>query len=78
MAKEKRLNPLSEVAQKVLDVVLAADAPMTLAEIKKTVPEANAAHLVALRNRGFVGSELTEIEQMKLVKSKVNVYFSTK
>jgi len=71
MAKERAL---STVAKSVYDALKGSETPLTLAELKGLVPEANSAHLVALRNRGLVASEQTVVETLKVVKSKVNLY----
>ncbi len=64
MAKEtvKKVAELSPVAVDVLEMLKSADAPMTLAEIKETIPSANSAHLTALRTRNLVtGAEVEKI-----------------
>ena len=71
----KTVAPLSPVAQSILDLMKAEGRPLTLAEVRDLgIAEANSAHFVALRNRGFLTSEKVTREEMKLVKSEVNVY----
>lgn len=75
MANTKTVAPLSPVAQSILDLMKAEGRPLTLAEVRELgIPDANSAHFVALRNRGFLTSEKVTREEMKLVKSEVNVY----
>ena len=71
----KTVAPLSPVAQSILDILKAEGRPLTLAEVRDLgIADANSAHFVALRNRGFLTSEKVTREEMKLVKSEVNVY----
>jgi hypothetical protein len=70
----KKAAPLSETSLEILEVLKANETPMTLAEIKVTVPKANSAHLVALRTRNLVASEQVEIEVVKTSKVKVLQY----
>jgi hypothetical protein len=71
----KTVAPLSPVAQAILDLMKAEGRPLTLAEVRDLgIADANSAHFVALRNRGFLTSEKVTREEMKLVKSEVNVY----
>jgi len=70
----KKMPPLSATANAVLTALQSFPEGATLSQIKEILPEANAAHLVALRSRGLVGSEQVEIETVKIVKSKVNLY----
>lgn len=71
----KTVAPLSPVAQSILDLMKAEGRPLTLAEVRDLgIADANSAHFVALRNRGFLTSEKVTREEMKLVKSEVNVY----
>lgn len=71
----KTVAPLSPVAQSILDLMRAEGRPLTLAEVRDLgIADANSAHFVALRNRGFLTSEKVTREEMKLVKSEVNVY----
>lgn len=72
MAKERALSP---VAQEVYEALKGAGRPVTLAEIKEIVSGANSAHLTALKTRGLVSAEQVEKETVRVVKSKVNVYF---
>lgn len=61
MAKE--LKPLSDAAQKALEIIQGADKPLTLAEInaQSDMPIASG-HLTALVRRGFVTNEDVTIE----------------
>ena len=71
MAKRPELSP---VAKEVLEVLKSAGKSMTLAEIKEVMPNANSAHLTALKNRGLVGAEQVEKEVVTVAKRKVNEY----
>jgi hypothetical protein len=71
MAKEREL---SAVAKEVFKALQSFPNGATLADIKKVVPNANSAHLVALKSRGLVNAEKVEIETERIVKSKVNSY----
>lgn len=71
----KTVAPLSPVAQSILDLMRAENRPLTLAEVRDLgIADANSSHFIALRNRGFITSEKVAREEMKLVKSEVNVY----
>lgn len=61
MSDVKKPAELSPVALEVLEVIKTAEKPLTLAEIKATVPTANSAHLTALRKRELVDADETEI-----------------
>lgn len=61
MADVKKVAELSVDATNVLNALKNASAPMTLAELKAIVPNANSAHLTALRSRGLVDANETEI-----------------
>ena len=63
MAKEtvKKVAELSPIANEVLTLIKASDKPLTLAEIKASIPTANSAHLTALRSRNLVVSEDKEV-----------------
>jgi DNA-binding transcriptional ArsR family regulator len=76
MSKEtvKKVAPLSDTANEILDVLKASETPLTLAQIKEVVPSANSAHLTALRTRGLVEGEQVEIEVVKTTKAKVLQY----
>jgi hypothetical protein len=76
MAKEtvKKVAPLSETSNEILEVLKASETPMTLAQIKELVPNANSAHLTALRTRNLVEGEQVEIEVVKTTKAKVLQY----
>ena len=69
-----KVRELSVKAKEILEVLQASDAPMTLAEIKELVPDANASHLTALKNRGMATSDQVEKEVVTVVKRKVNSY----
>lgn len=69
-----KLAPLSETAQEILDFLTEQDEPMTLADIKEVFPNANSAHLTALRNRGLVDGEKVEKEVVTVSTRKVFVY----
>ncbi len=77
MAKEtvKKVAELSPVALEVLDVLRASETPITLAEIKVIVPNANSAHLTALRTRNLVSAE--EVEKTVMATKKVLAYSTT-
>jgi uncharacterized membrane protein len=76
MAKEtaKKVAPLSDTSNEILEVLRASDVPMTLAQIKVLVPSANPANLTALRTRNLVEGEQVEIEVVKTTKAKVLQY----
>jgi len=76
MAKEtvKKVAPLSETSNEILEVLKASETPMTLAQIKELVPNANPAHLTALRTRNLVEGEQIEVEVVKTTKAKVLQY----
>lgn len=69
-----KTNELSPKATEILDFLKGQDAPMTLAEIKLTIEDANPAHLTALRTRGLVNADETEVETVKVTKTKVLKY----
>lgn len=69
MATAKKTAELSIVATQVLEALKNANAPMTLKEIKEIVPDANPAHLTALRTRELVNATETEV----VVQTKRNV-----
>lgn len=66
-------TPLSETATKVLEFVR-ENPETTMADIKKEIPNANPAHLNALRNRGLVSAEKIEKEVLVTTKRKVLSY----
>ncbi len=68
----KKVAELSPVAIAVLEVIKNSSAPMTLKEIKEIEPQANSAHLTALRSRGLVNAE--QIEVVVQSKAKVLAY----
>lgn len=71
MAKE--LKPLSEAAQKALDIIQGADEPLTLADINaQSDITIVSGHLTALVRRGHVTSEDKTVEVV--VKKKVKAY----
>ena len=72
MAKKER--PLSDTSKTILEFLKESDEALTLAEIKEKFPEANSAHLTALRNRDLVVAEQTEKEVTTIAKRKVNTY----
>jgi hypothetical protein len=76
MSKEtvKKVAPLSDTANEILDVLKANDKPLTLAQIKEFVPSANPAHLTALRTRELVVGETVEVDVVKTTKAKVLQY----
>ena len=68
-----KVNPLSEGALKALEILQAADAPMTLAEMNEGLETPIAsAHLTALKRRGLVESDKVEIEVVST--REVNAY----
>ena len=70
----KKVKELSDGAKEVLAVLNDSESPMTLAEIKETLPSANSSHLTALKNRGMVTSEPTEKLVTTVAKRTVNIY----
>ena len=70
----KKVKELSDGAKEVLAVLNDSESPMTLAEIKETLPSANSSHLTALKNRGMVSSEPTEKLVTTVAKRTVNIY----
>jgi len=72
--KAKKVAPLSETANEILEVLKGATEPMTLAQIKTLVPTANSAHLTGLRNRELVSGTEVEVEVVKVSKAKVLQY----
>ena len=70
----KKVKELSDGAKEVLAVLTDSESPMTLAEIKETLPSANSSHLTALKNRGMVTSEPTEKLVTTVAKRTVNIY----
>jgi hypothetical protein len=70
----KTNTPLSAKAKEVFAVLKEAGRPMTMAEVKELVPDANPSHLTALRNRGAVSADKVEKEVTRVVKTKVNEY----
>jgi hypothetical protein len=69
-----KVAELSPIALEVLEVIKASDRPLTLAEIKESVPLAQPAHLNALRSpdRNLVVAE--EVEVIVQSKRKVLAY----
>ena len=73
-----KVNQLSEGAKKVYEILKANGGSLTIAEIKeKGFTGANSSHLVALRTRGYLESEIVEREVPAIVKKKVNLYTLT-
>lgn len=71
-----KVNPLSPGAVQALEILKAADAPMTLAEMNEGLDTPIAsAHLTALKRRGLVDSEKVEIEVVTV--REVNAYSAT-
>lgn len=70
----KKRAELSDGAKQVLEILKNSETPLTLAEIKETMPSANSSHLTALRNRDLVGAESIEKEVVSVAKRTVNVY----
>lgn len=71
MAKVKEL---SVNAKGALAYLKETGKPMTLKEMKETLEGLNPAHLTALVNRGLVTAEKVEVEEVVVVKRKVNLY----
>ena len=67
MATNKKAE-LSPTALEIKALLETAEKPLTLKEIKETVPNANPAHLTALRARDLVNAD--EVEVMVTSKSK--------
>ena len=72
MAKKERA--LSEKALEIFEVLRTSETPMTLADIKVLVPDANSSHLTALVNRDKVAAEKVEKEVVTVTKRTVNLY----
>jgi chromosome segregation and condensation protein ScpB len=72
MAKKERA--LSPEALEVLAVLQDSDTPMTLADIKTVLPNANSSHLTALANRALVSADKVEKEVATVTKRTVNSY----
>lgn len=72
MSKQK--NELSAVALEILSAIKDNKGGLTVADIKKLGIDANSSHLVALKKRGLIDSEETEIEVATIVKRKVQLY----
>jgi predicted transcriptional regulator len=70
----KKERALSEGAVEVLELLKNSETPMTLAEIKETIPTANSSHLTALANRDLVTADKVEKEVATITKRKVNIY----
>lgn len=71
----KVLAPLSEKAQELLEVLTKENRELTLAEVQELgVTGINASHFMALKNRGFLESEMVEREVTTVTKRKMNVY----
>lgn len=74
MPKTAQTPALSPKATEILDFLKAQETPVTLADIKKVITDANSAHLTALRTRGLVNADEIEIEVPKVTKTKVLRY----
>ena len=70
----KKMSKLSEASRQALEVIKNVDGWMTFAQVKEALPDLNPAHLGALTRRGLVKSEPKEVEELVVVKKKVNVY----
>lgn len=70
----KVFKPLSEVAQRALDFIIAEDRPLTLLDIQDAGIPATASHLTSLVNRGFIGAEKVTKEVQVMSKRTINVY----
>ena len=74
-AKPKKVAELSPEASAVLNAIKESDGALTLAQLKELVPNANSAHLTALRTRGLISAE--EVEVITTSKRKVLAYSKT-
>lgn len=72
--ENKVLAPLSPKSLTVLAALKTAEKPLTLAELKTLVPDANPSNLTALVTRENVTAEQVEVTVMVPVKRKVNRY----
>lgn len=72
MADTKKVAELSAEATSVLEALRNSDTPLTLAQLKEVVPNANSAHLTALRTRNLV--EANEVEVVVKTTRKVLAY----
>jgi hypothetical protein len=68
----KKVAELSPIALEVKALLEASSKPLTLKEIKETIPSANSAHLTALRTRNLVTAD--EVEVVVTSKAKVLAY----
>ena len=59
--KAKKVAELSPIAVEVLALIKTSEKPLTLAEIKASIPTANSAHLTALRTRELIVSDEVEV-----------------
>jgi chromosome segregation and condensation protein ScpB len=59
--KTKKVAELSPIAVEVLALIKTSEKPLTLAEIKASIPTANPAHLTALRTRELIVSDEVEV-----------------
>lgn len=71
----KKTNELSEGAKTALALLKEHKEGLTIAKMKELGFEnANSSHLVALKKRGLIVSDETEIEVQTVVKRKVQLY----
>lgn len=66
MSNTKPSKPaeLSPVATEVLNLIKTATGPLTLAQIRETIPTAAPAHLSALRKRELINAESVDVDVM--------------